>query len=311
MPKKILVIASFWVLFISCFAATVSYCQQPATPYNTDQQDFFKVFANYLPGTTNTVTDGIPAQKSTSAILITVPYLLLSDSLLTIAETPDEVIGYIVININDSLNLNDSISLVANDADSLDNKEANTNSITLPELAAAKSAVTYDGTTNAPPSLADKKIDRLINKYAEMISLEPEDVKNYPLYKFINDWYGVKYKWGGTDNSGIDCSAFSQKLYGKIYSTDIKRTARQQHRNSEKIKDYGEANEGDLVFFRIHHIRITHVGVYLANGYFVHASRSHGVVISNLDDKYWRSRYAGCGRIAKQDRQATESDFVQ
>ena len=190
--------------------------------------------------------------------------------------------------------------VASTEADSTDSKEATQNNVTKSE----------DGSYAIPGVAPDKKIDQLISKYAEMISIEPEDVRNFQLYKFINDWYGVKYKWGGTDNSGIDCSAFSQKLYGNIYGTNIRRTARQQHRASEKIKDYGEANEGDLVFFRIHHIRISHVGVYLANGYFVHASRSRGVMISSLNDHYWSSRYAGCGRIQKQEG-SRESDTVE
>src|SRR5205823_3794603 len=112
-------------------------------------------------------------------------------------------------------------------------------------------------------------------------------------YRFIDKWYGTRYKWGGMDSAGIDCSAFSQKLYGEIYGMDIVRTARQQHRSSDPIKHYLDANEGDLIFFRIHRLRISHVGVYLANGYFVHASRSHGVMISSMNDHYWSRRYAG------------------
>ena len=310
MRKQLLLKVSCCLLFISCFAATASYCQLALTAHSGDQQEFLKAYFNYLPDT-KTATANITDFNKNSGEIISLPYLLLSDSLVLLAMRSNDVISYIIINNNDPVSFNDSINIFANDADSLD-KEANTNGFSLPEIMAGKDNKTVgDGTINLPADLADTKIDQLITKYAEMISLEPEDVKNYPLYKFINDWYGVKYKWGGNDISGIDCSAFSQKLYGKIYSTNIHRTARQQHRSSEKIKDYSEATEGDLVFFRIHHIRISHVGVYLANGYFVHASRSRGVMISSLDDPYWRSRYAGCGKITKQERAATESDFVQ
>ena len=297
MRKKTQIKASFLVLLLCCFAVNDSYCQQTTTSNSNNQLISAKLFFNYLPET-----------KSSTQITV-VPYLL-PDPLLSVTQNTEEAISNATIS-TDTININDTVSLVSNDQDSIDTKEANANSITIPDIATHYDIKTDDGTGNMPAVLSDKKIERLITKYAEMISLEPEDVKNYPLYKFINDWYGVKYKWGGTDNSGIDCSAFSQKLYGSIYGTNIQRTARQQHKSSEKIRDYDEANEGDLVFFRIHHIRISHVGVYLANGYFVHASRSKGVVISNLDDKYWRSRYAGCGRITKPERAATESDFAQ
>lgn len=157
----------------------------------------------------------------------------------------------------------------------------------------------------------DNEVDPLINKYAEMISVEPEDIYNYPLYKFIDDWYGTRYRWGGKTKKGIDCSAFSQKLYSEIYGTDILRTCKLQHRHCTRIKHFEDATEGDLVFFKIRRFRVSHVGVYLANGYFVHASRSHGIVISSLENRYWHRRYAGCGRIATINKPVSESNFVQ
>lgn len=159
-------------------------------------------------------------------------------------------------------------------------------------------------------ALFEGETDQLAKRYAYMMDVSSDEVTNLYLYKFIDQWYGVKYKYGGNDEKGIDCSAFSQKLYSSIYSTPIDRTSRQQHRNAEKVKNYDEAEEGDLVFFRIHRVRVSHVGVYLANGYFVHASRSRGVMISSLNEKYWKRRFAGCGRVEREEA-ATESDFIQ
>lgn len=153
--------------------------------------------------------------------------------------------------------------------------------------------------------------DPLIVKYSGLVSADPKDITNYPLYHFIDDWYGTEYKWGGNDNTGIDCSAFSQKLYREIYGVDLLRTAREQHRNCERIRHSEDAEEGDLIFFRTHRLRISHVGVYLTNGYFVHASSSQGVVISNLNDRYWRRRYAGCGRIEREETASSESGNLQ
>jgi len=151
--------------------------------------------------------------------------------------------------------------------------------------------------------------EELINKYAGMINVESKEINNYPLYRFIDQWYGTEYRFGGTDINGIDCSAFSQKLYDQVYGIELLRTTREQRHNSEKVKYFDDALQGDLVFFRIHRFRISHVGVYLANGYFVHASSSQGVVISNLNNKYWRRRFAGCGRVAKEEH-ASESDNI-
>ncbi len=149
----------------------------------------------------------------------------------------------------------------------------------------------------------------LVSKYADMINVSPKNINNYPLFRFIDDWYGTEYRYGGTDNTGIDCSAFSQKLYGQVYGIELERTAREQRREAERIKHPDDAEEGDLIFFRARRFRVSHVGVYLANGYFVHASSSQGVVISNLNNRYWKRRYAGCGRIYR-DEPATESEFI-
>jgi len=159
--------------------------------------------------------------------------------------------------------------------------------------------------------LTAEEMDTVISKYAEMINVERKELSNFNLYFFINHWYGTPYKWGGDDSSGIDCSAFTQKLYNKVFDVEIVRTAREQRRQCDRIKYPEDATEGDLLFFRIHHLRVSHVGVYLANGYFVHSSSSKGVVISNLNNKYWRRRFAGCGRLAHEDKSILESDNMQ
>ena len=210
----------------------------------------------------------------------------------------------------------DSATLINTDTDSSETKDAAAGNQSLMGAAALvvenpTTVVAGKASSDLSGALFDEETDLLITKYAEMISVAPDEVNNFRLYKFIDNWYGVRYKWGGNDNTGIDCSGFSQKLYGSIYGLTLLRTARQQHRNCEIIKEYGEASEGDLVFFRVHHLGISHVGIYLANGYFVHASRSRGVTISNLDDKYWRRRYAGCGRVEREDLSGTESGFLQ
>ncbi len=184
------------------------------------------------------------------------------------------------------------------------------------DTAALKETV-KDDNTDADQPAADEDAPRrhadagkLINKYAEMINLQPAEINNYSLYNFIDDWYGAHYKYGGADRSGIDCSAFSQRLYEDIYGLELERTARQQRRSCERIKQMTDAKEGDLVFFHVRSFRISHVGVYLANGYFVHASRSQGVVISSLNSRYWRRRLATCGRMPKEEKQMSESDFL-
>ncbi|MCB0695809.1 MAG: C40 family peptidase [Chitinophagaceae bacterium] len=144
--------------------------------------------------------------------------------------------------------------------------------------------------------------DELLSKYATMIGLVPKAMSNYILYKFIDDWYGVKYSYGGTDKSGIDCSAFVQKLYEEVFCTELVRTSRDQFHSCKMVWDIDNLIEGDLVFFRTRGKRISHVGIYLANNFFVHASSS-GVMISNITESYWSKRFAGAGKIPKGDKE--------
>jgi lipoprotein Spr len=138
-----------------------------------------------------------------------------------------------------------------------------------------------------------------------MVGIKCEEMANIQLYKFIDKWYGTDYRLGGQSERGIDCSGFTQKLYGEVYSTELTRTAQDQYRNAERSKHSEEAEEGDLVFFKQRGKRITHVGVYLANDFFVHSSTSSGVVISNLNEDYWRKHYVGIGKIQKGEKPTT------
>ncbi|MEO6453834.1 MAG: C40 family peptidase [Ginsengibacter sp.] len=132
-------------------------------------------------------------------------------------------------------------------------------------------------------------------KYAMMLDVAVETVKNTTLYKFIENWYGTRYRMGGTSKKGIDCSAFADSLLSSVYNLLLPRTAREQYKFCEHIsKD--DLLEGDLVFFNTGR-GVSHVGVYLDNGRFVHSSASRGVMISSLSDNYFFKRFIGAGRV--------------
>ena len=132
-------------------------------------------------------------------------------------------------------------------------------------------------------------------KYAMLLDVAIESIKNSTLYQFIENWYGTRYRFGGTTKRGIDCSAFTDRLLSTVYDLVLPRTAREQYKFCEHIsKD--DLLEGDLVFFNTRK-GVSHVGVYLANGHFVHSSRSQGVTISNLEDNYFARRFIGAGRV--------------
>jgi lipoprotein Spr len=131
-------------------------------------------------------------------------------------------------------------------------------------------------------------------KYAMMMNVDVESLKNISLLGFIDNWFGTRYKLGGTTKRGIDCSALTGALLLAVYGFNLPRTARQQYDATDHI-DKDELQEGDLVFFNTHG-GVSHVGVYLENDYFLHAS-THGVTISSLDDHYYAKRFICGGRV--------------
>jgi lipoprotein Spr len=142
-----------------------------------------------------------------------------------------------------------------------------------------------------------EKASDLQLKYAILLNTEVEQVQDNFLLKYIDEWYGTRYRYGGTTKSGIDCSAFVQAIYLSAFGMTLARTAREQYRGC-RIISATEMKTGDLVFFNTTG-GISHVGIYLQNNKFVHASTSFGVTISDLFDPYYLGRFLGVGRIDK------------
>jgi len=115
------------------------------------------------------------------------------------------------------------------------------------------------------------------------------------LYAQYGEWRGVRYRNGGLSKAGIDCS-------GLVYLTYRDRFGVQLPRNTRDLANVGapvparQWRTGDLVFFRISKWT-NHVGIYLEDGRFLHASTSSGVMISHVDEPYWRQRYWKATRL--------------
>ncbi len=143
-----------------------------------------------------------------------------------------------------------------------------------------------------------EKASGLQFKYAVLLDASVERLTNLPLLQNMDRWWGTRYCMGGSTENCIDCSAFTQIMMRDVYKTDVPRTARAQYDNSNRI-GVDELSEGDLVFFQTAGRDISHVGIYLTNNKFVHAATSNGVMVSDLNDPYWRTRYKGGGRVVK------------
>lgn len=109
---------------------------------------------------------------------------------------------------------------------------------------------------------------------------------------FYKEWKGTNYKLGGNGKKGIDCSALVQKLYKEEFKKNIPRTTATQVKEGKKVSRKN-LKAGDLIFFKIKR-NVRHVGVYVGNNKFMHASTSRGVMISEFNNywnkKYWQSR---------------------
>lgn len=159
-----------------------------------------------------------------------------------------------------------------------------------------KGAVSTTATTTSTSSAEEKKFNELRLKYATQLGVKENELGNRKLFFFIDEWYSAPYKYGGLDKSGIDCSGFTCTLYNNVYSKKVPRSTKDLFASCSAI-DNKDLKEGDLVFFKIEKSDVSHVGVYLANNKFIHASTKKGVIINDLNEAYYKKYFYKAGRI--------------
>lgn len=112
-----------------------------------------------------------------------------------------------------------------------------------------------------------------------------------------DSWQGVNHKIGGLSREGVDCSGFVQLTYSEEFNIPLPRTTNKQSQMGTSIKKE-HLKAGDLVFFKIpKQGKMYHVGIYLENIFFLHASTSAGVTVSNLNYSYWAKNYWKAQRV--------------
>jgi len=112
----------------------------------------------------------------------------------------------------------------------------------------------------------------------------------------MRSYLGKPYLGKSRRERGVDCSLFTQEVFKKSDSRMLPRTAAEQYEEGTQLRR-GQLSYGDLVFFKTDYKPVSHVGIYMTDGQFIHASTSSGVIISNLSEKYWGQRYIGARRI--------------
>ena len=123
--------------------------------------------------------------------------------------------------------------------------------------------------------------------------------KSLPLYKAIDPWMGTPYSYGSMNcKKGTDCSGFICSIYKEVYHINLDRSSEDQLEKDIRRIGKRRLKEGDLVFFKIEEgKKVSHVGLYLGNEKFVHASVKNGVCINGLDEKYYNDHFKTGGRV--------------
>ncbi len=135
-----------------------------------------------------------------------------------------------------------------------------------------------------------------IEQYYASHQLVPDSACSPYLYYQIYDWEGTRYKYGGRTKKGIDCSGFVSEMYKNTYCIDLAGGSKDLWPIVTPVEK-DALQEGDILFFKIRKGQISHVGVYLGNNKFAHASVHSGVIISDLDEDYYKKYFYKGGRI--------------
>lgn len=113
-------------------------------------------------------------------------------------------------------------------------------------------------------------------------------------------WLGTPYRYGGTSRSGTDCSGMTMQVYGKALGIKLPRSSREQQKFCKSIKK-SSLDAGDLIFFSTGRdkTRVSHVGMYIGDSKFIHASGSRGVIVSDINERYYVRNYHSSGHVAR------------
>jgi len=133
--------------------------------------------------------------------------------------------------------------------------------------------------------------------YSKKLGVKLNGTEDKKLISCMASWLGTPYKYSGETRQGTDCSGMVMAIYKEVYKKDLFRSSMDQMKNVTLIKKE-ELRTGDLVFFKIGGDKVSHVGIYIGESKFIHASIQKGVVINSLEEEYYRKCFFMGGRVA-------------
>lgn len=157
------------------------------------------------------------------------------------------------------------------------------------------------GSSKGNANLYNPKEVAYLSKQLE-ISLnnrDKDDDRNIPLYAEVSTWLGTPYRYGGSTKRGVDCSGFTMQVYKKVYNKQLPRSTSGLAKTNYKKVAKSKLDTGDLIYFATgkNKKEVSHVGIYLKEGKFIHASTSRGVMVNHIDESYYKKAWVRAVRV--------------
>jgi len=177
------------------------------------------------------------------------------------------------------------------------NKEEKSSRVRYPDNEVVENSQNDSDPDYTPDNIESVDISTFKQKYYSSEGNKAPSTAREKMLMEILKYMNTPYKFGGESKSGIDCSAFTQTIYNSC-NIHLLRTAREQYTQGISIDNKHNLRFGDLVFFNTRKtVRPGHVGIYIGDNLFVHASSSNGVIVTPLDSEYYLNRFMGARRI--------------
>lgn len=134
-------------------------------------------------------------------------------------------------------------------------------------------------------------------EYSKKLNVQLTGKEDKKMVKALSGWLGTPYKYGGASKSGTDCSGFVMNIYQEVYNKKLSRSANDIYEKDVKVIKKSDLRMGDLIFFKIETKKPGHVGIYIKDGKFIHASSKRGVTVNSLEEAYYKKYYFASGRV--------------